>query len=92
MKILTHKLSEARVKSVIFVGSQIRKIVDSDEFALVNAHEKLAWNSLKAVVHGYLGHNSDKNYEEFIEIMSKFEWAAGCLLKCVYYMLTWTNQ
>ena len=49
------KLFEAKVKAGIFVGPQIKKIIECDEFAkLLNRKEKTAWNSLVAAVHGFL--------------------------------------
>lgn len=38
---------------------------------LLNTREKKAWNSSKAVLHGFLGNNRVENYKELIETMLK---------------------
>lgn len=82
------KLSEAKVKAGIFVGPQIKQIMSSDDFTeFLNAHEKQAWESLKAVVNGFLGNNRADNYEELIETMLESFKIMGCRMSQKLHML-----
>jgi hypothetical protein len=52
------KLSEAKVKAGVFVGPQIKKILECKEFpGKLTTKEKAAWNSFVAVVRGFLGNH-----------------------------------
>ena len=58
------KLSEAKIKGGIFVGPQIKKIFDSQEFSnKLSETERLAWNSFKSVIHCFLGNKRTENYQ-----------------------------
>ena len=58
---------EAKVKAGIFVGPQIKKIIECDEFAKnLNRNEKVAWNSFFAV-----GNNKAENYEQLAQTLIK---------------------
>ena len=66
------KLSEAKVKAGIFIGVQIKKIIQCDEFAnLLNRTKKTAWNSFGAVVHGFLGNTKAENYLQLVQTLIK---------------------
>src|SRR6218665_3949222 len=66
------KLSEAKAKAGIFVGQQIKKIIECDEFAnLLNRMGKTAWNSFGAVVHGFLGNHKAENYVQLGQSLIK---------------------
>ncbi|XP_051524523.1 uncharacterized protein LOC127423891 [Myxocyprinus asiaticus] len=50
------KLSEAKVKAGVFIGPQMKKILECNEFPKkLTSKEKAAWNSFVAVVRGFLG-------------------------------------
>ena len=67
LQVLFPKLSEAKVKAGIFVGPQIKKITECDEFAkLLNRKQKTVWNSFVAVVHGFLGNHKAENYVQLV--------------------------
>ena len=55
------KLSEAKVKAGVFVGPQIKKILECKEFPkMLTTKEKAAWNSFVAVVRGFLGNHKGR--------------------------------
>jgi hypothetical protein len=57
------RLSEAKLKEVIFIGLQIRDLIEDEYFdKLLQGNEKAAWNSLKSVVKGFLGNRRAQNY------------------------------
>lgn len=64
------KLSRMKIHQGIFVGPQIRKALNSDEFiALLTDDEQKAWTSFEAVVNGFLGNFKDPNYKKIIDDM-----------------------
>ncbi|KAL4706484.1 hypothetical protein ACJJTC_015682 [Scirpophaga incertulas] len=82
------KLSEAKIKAGIFVGPQIKKIMDCDIFPdLLSNEEKNAWNSFKAVVHGFLGNHRAENYDELITDMITNFSIIGCRMSLKMHML-----
>ena len=67
LEVLFPKLSVRKVKAGIFVGPQIKKIIECDEFAkLLNSKQKTAWNSFVAVVHGFPGNRKAENYVQLV--------------------------
>lgn len=89
LKYFFPKLSEAKIKAGIFVGPQIKKIMASEQFVqLLNSHEKQAWLSLKAVIHGFLGNRRADNYKELIfDIMLHSFKLMGCRMSLKVHML-----
>ena len=72
LQVLFPKLSVVKVKAGIFVGPQIKKIVECDEFAkLLSSKQKTAWNSFVAVVHGFLGNHKAENYLQLVQTLIK---------------------
>ncbi|XP_063865374.1 KRAB-A domain-containing protein 2-like [Scylla paramamosain] len=66
-----HKLSQAKVKSGIFIVPQVRKIMECSELLQkLTEKEKKAWEGFIAVVHGFLGNKAD-NYMELVEALVK---------------------
>ena len=66
------QLSEAKVNAGMFVGPQIKKIIECDEFAKkLIRKEKAAWNSFVAVVRGFLGNHKAENYEQLVQALIK---------------------
>ncbi|KAL7834776.1 hypothetical protein SRHO_G00290230 [Serrasalmus rhombeus] len=54
------KMSEAKIKAGVFVGPQIKNIIECSEFPKkLNRKERAAWNSFVAVVRGFLGYHKD---------------------------------
>lgn len=88
LKTFFPKLSEAKIKAGIFVGPQIKKIMASEHFLqLLSTHEKQAWLSLKAVIHGFLGNKKAENYEELISNMLDSFKVMGCRMSLKLHML-----
>lgn len=88
LKHLFPKLSEAKVNAGIFVGPQIKKIIECDEFAkLLNRTEKTAWNSFVAVVHGFLGNHKAENYVHLVQTLIKNYAKMGCRMSLKVHIL-----
>lgn len=63
-------LSFAKIKEGIFVGPQIRKLMQDEQFTgTMTTLQANAWNSFKEVVHGFLGNTRHANYKEIIARM-----------------------
>ena len=67
LQVLFPKLSEAKVKAGIFVGPEIEKIIECHVFSKpLKRKQKIAWNSLVAVVCGFLGNDKAENYVQLL--------------------------
>ena len=75
------KLSEAKVKAGVFVGPQIKRIMECKDFyKMLSRSEKAVWNSFVAFFRGFLGNNKAENYVELVETGEDLysKWDAGC--------------
>ncbi|KAL6465610.1 hypothetical protein MHYP_G00257430 [Metynnis hypsauchen] len=82
------KLSEAKIKAGVFVGPQIKKIIECSEFPKkLNRKERAAWNSFVAVVRGFLGNHKDKNYVQLVQTLIKNYAAMGCRMSLKIHIL-----
>jgi len=61
------RLSEAKLKEGIFIGTQIRDIIKDEYFdKLLQGDETTAWDSFKFVVKVFLGNRRAQNYAELV--------------------------
>ncbi|XP_058858437.1 uncharacterized protein LOC117432411 isoform X3 [Acipenser ruthenus] len=82
------KLSEAKVKAGVFVGPQIKTILECNEFPKkLTSKEKAAWNSFVAVVRGFLGNHKAENYVELVETLVKNYGTMGCRMSLKVHIL-----
>ncbi|XP_058881104.1 peroxisomal biogenesis factor 7 isoform X1 [Acipenser ruthenus] len=82
------KLSEVKVKAGVFVGPQIKKILECNEFPKkLTSKEKAAWNSFVAVVRGFLGNHKAENYVELVETLVKNYGTMGCRMSLKVHIL-----
>ena len=66
------KFPEAKVKAGIFIGLQMKVIIECDNFAkLLSRTEQAAWESFVAVVHGFLGNHKAENYVQLVQTLIK---------------------
>jgi len=85
------KLSEAKVKAVVFARLQIKKVIECQEFPkFLRAKENEAWISFVQVVKGFLENHKAENYIELVEILVKNYSKMGCrmILKYIFLMPT----
>ena len=62
------KLSYAKIKEGIFVGLDIRKVMDDAKFAKsLTPDEAAAWALFKNVVHNFLGNHKSSDYKQVID-------------------------
>ncbi|XP_053543491.1 glutamate receptor ionotropic, kainate 4 [Ictalurus punctatus] len=73
------KLSEAKVKAIVFIGPQIKKILECKEFPKkLTRKEKAVWNSFVLVVRGFLGNHKAENDVELFKTLVKNYGTMGC--------------
>lgn len=64
------KLSIEKVKAGVFIGPQIRKLFDDDDFIeVLNLKEREAWEAFRDVVHNFLGIFKSDNHAQLIDKM-----------------------
>ncbi|UYV65062.1 hypothetical protein LAZ67_3003005 [Cordylochernes scorpioides] len=62
------KISCSKITEGIFIGTQIRKLINDEEFiATLKEDEKNAWLALIDVVKHFLGNNKSPNYARIVE-------------------------
>ena len=82
------KISEAKIEAGIFVGPQIRKILDCNEFLEELTTERAAWNSFAPVVRGFWSIHKAENYVKLVAKLVKTCCKRDCRMSFkVYAML-----
>ena len=82
------QLSEAKIKGVIFVGSQIRKMLGSKELEdTMTSDERNAWGALRGIVHEFLGNNKSENYKDIVENLIEQYRTQGCRISLKLHYL-----
>ena len=81
------KISEAKVEAGIFVGPQVRKILDRNEFLEELTTERTAWNSFAPVVREFLGNHKAENYVELVARLVKTCSRRDCRMSFKVHML-----
>lgn len=88
LKNIFPKLSEAKIKAGIFVGPQIKKVMESAEFPqLLTEKEKAAWYSFLQVVRGFLGNHKAENYVELVQTLVHKYRDMGCRMSLKVHIL-----
>lgn len=66
------KISYAKIKEGIFVGPQIRKLMNDHNFSqCLSEKEYAAWESFKCIVKSFLGNNKSENYRQIVAELLK---------------------
>ena len=82
------KLSEAKVKAEIFVGSQVKRRMKSDSFSeKLSAVERRAWKSFVSVVEGFLGNHKADNFRNIVEKLVDAYEKMGCRMSLKLHVL-----
>ncbi len=82
------KLSETKIKSGVFIGPQVKQLINSDAFArTLSRVERAAWSSFVAVVQGFLGNNKATDYGRLIEQLITSYRRMGCRMSLKLHML-----
>ena len=80
------RLSEAKLKEGIFIGPQIRNLLDDAVFErTLTPVEKNAWLAFKSVCVNFLGNYRAENYRDLVEDLLRAYKLMGCNMS-----LTWT--
>lgn len=76
------QLSVAKIKEGVFVGPQIKKLINDPEFTRhLSQNEKLAWKAFKDVVAGFLGNYKQPNYKSLVEkLLKAYKTIGTCIL------------
>ena len=67
-----NKMSSNKIKEGIFIGTQIRELMNDENFTnILQGKELVAWRCLVDVVNNFLGKHRSRNYEELVRNMLK---------------------
>jgi hypothetical protein len=60
-------ISAAKIKEVVFIGPQIRKLFRDEQFDhILSGNKKRAWNDFCLVAPNFLGNNKADNYKDLV--------------------------
>lgn len=78
LRTLFSKLSEAKIKAGIFVGPQIRKLMEKDSFELYLKESELkTWKAFKTFMKNFLGNTKSPTYKNIVDDLLTYK-AMGC--------------
>jgi len=81
-------LSDAKLKEVIFIGPDIRKLMKDDNFdETMNRNEEEAWTGFKNVVNRFLGNKKESNYKFIVDNMLQKYMILGCNMSLKVHFL-----
>ncbi|GBO02881.1 hypothetical protein AVEN_58492-1 [Araneus ventricosus] len=81
-------LSEEKLKEVVFVGPDIRKMMKDENFETkMKTNERKAWESFKLVITSFCGNKKDPNYKSIVEEMTKNLKILGCSMSLKVHFL-----
>jgi hypothetical protein len=81
-------VSDAKIKEGIFVGTQIRELMNSNSFEdALSPAEQTAWKAFKAVSNGFLGRNKAPNFVELIDKLLETFYDLGCNMSLKIHFL-----
>ena len=88
IRLMFPKLSDAKIKGGIFVGPQVKTMLQSEKLeSVMTKVEKEAWIAFRDVVHGFLGNNKDPNYKQLVsKLIEKFR-TLGCRMSLKIHFL-----
>lgn len=82
------RLSDAKLKGRVFVGPQIKKLINDSGFdKALEPKERAACKCFKNVVLGFLGNKKADNYEELISKMLDSYHKMGCRMSFKIHLL-----
>ena len=73
------KLLEAKVEGGMFVGPQVKRLMQSDSFLeKLSVVERRAWENFVSVVKGFLGNHKVPNFKDIVEELANAYEKIGC--------------
>ena len=81
-------LSAAKIKEGIFIGPQIRDLLQDDQFEqTMNPLQLAAWKDFRAVCEGFLGNHRSRNYAQLVHRLLHSYEALGCNMSLKLHFL-----
>jgi len=78
----------AKLKEGIFIGPQIRNIIEDEYFdRLLQGDKKAAWDNFKFLVKVFLGNRRTQNYEELVNNLLQSYQKLGCNMSLKIHFL-----
>ena len=82
------RISEAKVKEGVFVGPQIRELLEDSAFdRILKGKEKAAWRTFKLVATNFLGNNKADNCKELVDNLLHAYHNLGCNMSLKIHFL-----
>lgn len=82
------KLSETKIKEGVFVGPDIKKLIEDSSFtSTLNHTEKQAWDAFIDVTKNFLGNNKSADFRQKIKLMLDRYHKMGCNMSLKLHFL-----
>ena len=82
------RISDAKIKEGIFVGPQIRHVMNDKHFEeMLVGPEKVAWRAFKDVVENFLGNHRARNYSQLVKKLLSAYKAMKCNMSLKIHFL-----
>jgi hypothetical protein len=82
------EVSDAKVKEGVFIGPQIKKLLDDRHFQdMLGGTEREAWVAFKSVVANFLGNNKSADYVQVVEQCIEAYRHQGCNMSLKIHLL-----
>lgn len=82
------KLSDAKIKEGVFVGPDIKKLIQDPSFiSALNNTEKQAWNAFVDVTNNFLGNKKSEDFREKIKVLLDCYYKMGCNMSLKLHFL-----
>ena len=80
--------TDVKLKDGVFVGPEIRKLMQNEEFGVrLNPCELAAWNAMKSVVVNFLGSHRHEKYPDIVDSMLKaYEQLGACMFLKMHFL------
>lgn len=88
------RISDAKIKEGIFVGPQIRHVMNDEHFEeMLVGPEKVAWRAFKDVVENFLGNHRAQNYSQLVKKLLSAYKAMKCNMSLkIHFLHSATNK
>jgi hypothetical protein len=83
-------LSDAKIKEGIFIGLQIRELMQDKQFDEdLNETEGNVWLSFKRICNDLLGNHKATDYQDVVQDLVTPYQAMGCNIESIFWSHTW---
>ena len=82
------KISEAKIKEVIFAGPQIKQVFEDQDLSInLNSADRRAWKAFENVCRNFIGNEKAENYTEIVQGLNSSYSAMACNMLLKFHFI-----